>query len=307
MRRKIEQMGLADGFVAERPGSFLVRLDEFVDWTAFEAALADIYSSTTGRPSYPLLVLFKTLLLQQWYCLSDPQMEEALFDRISFRRFVGLGLSDSVPDHSTISRFRTRLGGKALELFEILNGQLDTAGLIVRNGTMMDASFVKAASNKKRLDPEAGQYGSHGEQSVAGYKAHVAMDQEFGIVRRVVVTPANINDTSVADQLIMGDEQAVYADKAYDKRARRQLLADRNVFVGIMHRPESWRPLTKRQTAFNNRMTKIRSQVEQVFAVMKHHYRLRRTRYRGLTRVTTQIVLTLMAMNLKKSMAAIEA
>lgn len=307
MQKQVGQLGLMDGFFAERSEHFLTKVNRFVDWAPLEQELSDIYSSNTGRPSYPLLVLFKTLLLQQWYCLSDPMMEEALSDRISFLRFVGLGLTDSVPDHSTISRFRTKLGSKINPLMLLVNEQLERRGLIVKQGTMMDASFVKAVSDKRSVDPEAGQYGRHKQETVAGYKAHVATDQESGIVRRVIVTPANINDASKADELIMGDEAAVYADKAYDKLARREMLVERGTFVGIMHKPQPTRPLTKEQTAFNRRMSPLRSPVERVFAVMKLHYRLRRTRYRGLARVTTQIVLTLMAMNLKRAVVLAEA
>lgn len=101
MQKVAGQMGFSDAFLVERPG-FLSEVDRFVDWHPFEEALSGIYDAGVGRPSYPLLVLFKTLLLQQWYGLSDAAMEEALADRLSFRRFVGLSLHEAVPDHSTI-------------------------------------------------------------------------------------------------------------------------------------------------------------------------------------------------------------
>jgi IS5 family transposase len=221
MQKKLGQMSFADELVCGVK-NFLSEADVRVDWSGIESELSGIYGSGTGRPSYPLLVLFKTLLLQQWYSLSDPGMEEALSDRVSFRRFVGLSLSDPVPDHSTISRFRSQLGGRYESLLSSLNRQIESQGWMVKRGTMLDASFVRAASPKKIVDPEAGQYGRHGAENACGYKMHTAVDRESGLVRRVIVTPANINDTTPADDLIMGDEQAVYADKAYDKRARRE-------------------------------------------------------------------------------------
>jgi IS5 family transposase len=111
----------------------------------------------------------------------------------------------------------------------------------------------------------------------------MAVDQKSGLSRRVIVTLANINDSTPADALVMGDEQAVYADKAYDKRARRKALQERGIFVGIMHRSNQYHPLKPAQVAFNKRMTQLRAPVEHVFGILKNHYRLRRARYIGLT------------------------
>lgn len=295
------QLGFLDGLVMERR-SFLTDVDALIDWSPVAAVLGGIYASPKGRPSYPLLLMFKILLLQQWYGLSDPGMEEAVADRISFRRFVGLGLGDAVPDHTTICRFRAQVGGRMEALMTTLNAQFELKGLIVKQGTLLDASFVKASSGKREVDPEAGRFGQNKDGRVSGYKAHVGVDQNSGIVRRVVVTPANVNDTVPADALVMGDEKAVYADKAYDKRTRRQALEQRGVFCGIMHRPNRVHRLREEQTAFNKAVGKIRAPVERIFAVLKEHYGLRRTRYRGLARTTTQIFMAIMAMNLKRAL-----
>lgn len=300
-RKHSGQLGLGDGLIAER-ASFLSEVDALIDWSPVEAVLDGIYASPKGRPSYPLLALFKALLLQQWYGLSDAGAEEAIADRISFRRFVGLGMADAVPDHTTICRFRAKVNGRLAALMAALNAQFETKGFIVRQGTLMDASFIRASSGRREVDPEAGRFGQNRDNRVSGYKAHVGVDQESGLVRRVIVTPANVNDTSVADDLVSGDEGAVYADKAYDKRARRKTLRDRGVFVGIMHRPNRGEKLGRRRTAFNKKVGKIRAAVERVFAVLKEHYRLRRTRYRGLARASGQIHLAIIAMNLKRAL-----
>jgi IS5 family transposase len=285
----------------ERP-SFLTKVDALIDWAPLEAVLEGIYGSPKGRPSYPLLQMTKVLFLQQWYGLSDLGMEEALADRISFRRFVGIGLGDAVPDHTTICRFRAQVGGRVEKLMAALNAQFERKGLIVRQGTLLDASFVNASSSKREVDPEAGRYGLNKDGSVSGYKAHVGVDKDSGIVRRVIVTAANVNDTVVADALMTGDEGAVYADKAYDTRARRERLEASGVFAGIMHRPSGPRKLTEEQTAFNKAVGKVRANVERVFAVLKQHYGLRRTRYRGLARASAQIVLAITAMNIKRAL-----
>lgn len=155
MQKQRGQLSFADGLVSGAV-NFLSEVDEVLDFRLLEKELSGIYGSRTGRPSYPLVLLFKTLLLQQGYNLSDPGMEEALTDRISFRRFVGLSLSDAVPDHSTISRFRFQLGDRYEVLLSSLNAQFESQGFIIKQGTMLDASFVRSSSPKKAVDPEAG-------------------------------------------------------------------------------------------------------------------------------------------------------
>jgi transposase, IS5 family len=282
--------------------SFLSEVDELIDWSEIEQQLEGIYSASTGRPSYPLLTLFKAMLLQQWYGLSDPRTEEAISDSISFRRFVGLSLSDSVPDHSTLSRFRAQLGNRFPKLQEAFNQQLDRRGLIVRQGTLIDASFVQSSSRQKRVDPEAGRYGRQPQDSISGYKMHMAVDQFSGLVRKVIVTGANINDSTPADELILGDEAAVYADRAYDKHERREALEQRGVFAGLMHRSSKYYDLSESQQAFNRMIIPLRAPVERTFGILKMHYRLYRTRYIGLVRTAVQINLAVMAMNLKRAL-----
>jgi transposase, IS5 family len=301
MQRKQGQLSLADGLV-KGARNFLSDVDELIDWSRIEKQLEGIYGATSGRPSYPLLTLFKALLLQQWYGLSDPRTEEAMTDSISFRRFVGLSLSDTVPDHSTLSRFRAQLGNRFESLLEAFNTQLDQRGLIVRRGTLIDASFVQSSSRDKRVDPEAGSFGGQKEGDVCGYKMHTAVDQFSGLVRKIIVTSANINDTTPADELILGDEAAVYADKAYDTQQRRKALQQRGVFAGLMHRPHKHRALSAEQKAFNEKITPLRAPVERAFGILKLHYRLRRTRYIGLLRTAVQITMACIAMNLKRAL-----
>jgi IS5 family transposase len=306
MNQKSGQLGFSDAVVEQRR-CFLDDVDALIDWKPFEKELAGVYNSGRGRPSYPRLALFKTLLLQQWYGLSDPAIEEALADRISFRRFAGLSLHDNIPDHSTICRFRAQAQSLMSRLLDLLNLQFEQRGFMIKEGTMMDATFVKAASSKNGVDPDAGRYGRHPDKSVTGYKAHVGTDKGSGLVQRVIVTPANVNDTTPADDLVMGDEAAVYADKAYDKDERRARLSGQGVFVGIMHRPCPGRPLTAGQVEFNKAMTKLRAPVERVFAALKLYYRLRRSRYIGLLRTRAQLMLAVIAMNIKRALVLAEA
>ena len=169
------------------------------------------------------MVLLRCLLLQQWYRLSDPGLEEALSDRLCFRRFVGLALADPVPDHSTLSRFRSELvrRGLAEPLLAELNRQLDARGLMVKTGTLIDASLVAADCRRPRKgEPVEGRsdrdasWNAMPEKPLFGYKAHLAVDQGSGLVRRAILTPANVSDKTPFLALVQGDEQAVYADRA---------------------------------------------------------------------------------------------
>ena len=136
--RAVGQMSLADELVGRRAGQNeqLGKIERLVQWKPLERMLRGVYAAAEGRPSYPPLSMFKALLLQQWYSLSDPQLEEALADRLSFGRFVGLSLEQEVPDYSTISRFRQQLsGGLGAQLFGEVNRQLEARGLLIKRGT----------------------------------------------------------------------------------------------------------------------------------------------------------------------------
>jgi IS5 family transposase len=237
-REERRQMSIADVVVGRRKGQNerLERIGALLNWGRIEQLLGAVYAAGEGRPAYRPLLMLRALLLQQWYSLSDPELEEALCDRLSFRRFVGLSLEEEVPDHSTLSRFRSQLAQRGLSerVFAEVNRQLERRGLMVKHGTLIDASLVEARVKPPRdaesrpgegsaLDPDAdwtrrkGGGGSH-----FGYKAQVAVDQGSGLIRKALLTSAKVNDSEVADELICGDEQTVYADKAYDSNARRE-------------------------------------------------------------------------------------
>lgn len=231
----------------------LDRLSSLVKWYRFEKILARLRSPVgPGRPAYSSLVMFKALLLQSLYGLSDSELEEALADRLSFRRFVGLTLEETVPDHTTLNRFRNLLveAGLLEKLFGELDHQLDKAGLILRRGTMLDATVIETAAARppsgsaqeasEAGDPDAGFTRRQGKPgSSYGYKAHVGVDQGSGLIRRVRTTAANVNDTAEADHLICGDEGAVLADAAYHTKARELSLKVRGIKPRLMRRPTS--------------------------------------------------------------------
>ena len=148
MRRENRPASFADALVVGVGNRRLEGIDSRIDWLAVERLLEPVYAAPTGRASYPLLSLFKAVLLGAWHGLGDPELEVALADRLSFRRFAGLGLDEAVPDHSTLWRFRDQLRRLGLTegLFAEVNRQLETQGLVVKAGTLVDATLVPAAA-----------------------------------------------------------------------------------------------------------------------------------------------------------------
>ena len=288
----------------------LERLDAVIDWDRVDGLLADIHSSRDGRPAYPPLLMAKVMLLQQWHSASDPEMEDALYDRLSFRRFVGLGFEDATPDHSTISRFRTELGrrGLAREIFAEVNRQLDDLDLVLKHGTIMDATLVDAQRSGPPFgapadagDADAG-WTKRGRSKRYGYKVHIGMDQTSCIVREAALTAANINESDVAEGLVSGDESAVYGDRACYSRERSRRLRSRGVKDRIMKRASKHNPELKPWEKTRNLLiSKLRAPVEKVFGTLKRSYRYERVRYEGLARNETEMLFKLMAYNLRRA------
>ena len=258
--------------------------------------------------------MLKALLLAQWYGLSDPELEDALCDRLSFRRFAGLPLDRGVPDETTLYRFRNELARRGLaerglagRLLAAVDAQLSARGLVLKRGTLIDASLVEADADVRKgpdgrpvtVEREAG-FAKRRGKAFFGFKAHLAVDEGSGLVRRARLTPANVNESLVADDLPMGDEAALYADKGFDSAARRALLAERGVFDGIMRRGHPRRPLTPEEVARNRALVPIRSAIERVFGTLKRSYGWTRVRYRGLARNAAHLDLLCLALNLRR-------
>jgi IS5 family transposase len=288
----------------------LDRIAGLLNWGPLTYRLDKHCRKLDGRPPFPPIVMFRALLLAQWYDLSDRELEEALCDRLSFRRFVGLGVEQPTPDHTTLCRFRERLNevGLTTKLLALINGQIEAKGLLLKRGTLIDATVVETAAARPEKatassDPDAAFLKRAGKPgSSYGYKAHVAADQGSILIRTATLTPANVAETMVADELILAnrDSAAVYADKAYDTQARRALLARLGIKDCIMHRPNKHHALTEAQSRRNAKLSKIRCRVETVFAVLKRVYGYRRTRYVGLIRNQLQLTLLAICFNLRR-------
>ena len=309
--KRTGQLSLAEALLGASPGVSgpLDRIGSLVKWYRFEKLLAGLRGDGPGHPGYPALVLFKALLVQSLYGLSDRELEEALADRLSFRRFAGLGLEERVPDHTVLCRFRNVLIEKGLldRLFAELDRQMDKAGVMVKRGTMLDATVIDAVSARPKgdrpsVDPDAGFTRGVGRAGWRfGYKAHVGVDEGSGLIRSVITTAANVNDTVPADRLIRGDERAVWADAAYDTRARRDRLKAEGRKARIARRPNKHPPaLPPRLKHYNRLIARRRAAVETTFATLKRRMRLTCIRYVGLTKASAQVLMAAIAFNLRR-------
>lgn len=308
--KRTGQMSFAEALLGDKvgsPSSSLDRLSGLVKWYRFEKLVSPLRSETSpGHPGWPALVLFKALLLQSLYGLSDRDLEEALSDRLSFRRFVGLGLEEGVPDHSVLNRFRNRLVAEGLTetLFGELDRQLEKAGMILKRGTMLDATLIETmacpGSDKTPSRDGDARFGGKPGGFVFGYKGHFAVDEGSGLIRKVIATPANVNDTTPADALICGDEKTVWADAAYDTHARRAALKAMGKKARIVRRPNKHHRLSERLVRYNRLIARRRAAVETTFATLKNRMRLTAIRYVGIAKATAQIMMAAIAFNLRR-------
>ena len=321
MRERVcGQLSLADSLVPASGDGTLDRIAAAVDWEALAAVLQGLRSARAdvGAPGYPPVVVLRCLLLGLWHGgLSDPALEAALADRLSFRRFAGLSLSDPVPDHSTLWRFRAALeaSGLAEAVFAEITRQFEAKGLIVKQGTLIDASLVRARARpagqrrdgtpRRAADPDAA-WGAKGKTKVFGYKIHIGVDQEHTLIRKVDLSAASVTDTERGDAVISGDEAMVLGDQGYASKERRQRLRAAGIRDGIMARPNKHHPVLapwpKRR---NQLLAQVRFAVERPFAVFKEHYGLRRMRFFSAARNRVQVLLACCAYNLRRAVGAL--
>jgi len=272
-------------------------LNQLINWPKLSNILSKTRKSL-GRTGYPPILLFKCLLLQKLYNASDVELEDSLHDRLSFRRFTGIGLDEKVPDATTLCRFRTTLCAKNLinKLFNQVMQDIESQGYLVKSGTLLDASIIKS-----RPQDDEGTWTKKNNTYTKGYKIHVGVDAKSELVRSVCVTPANVHDSQKAIDLITDDVAMVYADKGYDSQKIRNHLQLRGISDGIMRR--TYHAKFKSRTALRNKaLSGVRSGVERAFATLKNHYDCSRSQYVGLVKNTQNFILKIIAMNLKRTL-----
>ena len=285
---------------------FLERMDSLIPWDQLEERIRPFYPKAgRGRRPYELSAMLRIHCVQLCYNLSDPGMEDMLYEVESVRRFVGLRLSGPLPDETTILNFRHLLEEHELgqSLFEEINRHLESQGLRLREGTIVDASIIEAPSSTKNRsgerDPEMRQT-KKGNEWHFGMKVHIGADAETGVVHSVTTTPANVHDVTEAHRLQHGGEKRVWGDAEYqgvDKRAENREL---EVEWQVTMRPGRRRQLDpgSYEALLEKRKASVRAKVEHPFLYVKRHFGYAKVRYRGLVKNTQRSVLLLGLTNL---------
>lgn len=300
----------------------LVSINTFINWEAFVPILSKAFPSTDeklgGRPAYDKLMMFKILILQQIYGLSDGQAQFQITDRISFMRFLNLSIQDQVPDNKTIWLFRDTLTKKGVidELFNIFVQRLEKAGLILNKGQMVDASIVKAPI--QRNNREENQYIKDKDRKPAGwseaksrqkdidanwvtknkvhffgYKNHIKADKASKLITNFQTTPASVHDSQVLEELLEPSDkgQRIYGDSAYKSEQIAGVLKEFKMIDRIHEKGYKHKPLTSRQKASNKGKSKYRARVEHIFGSLKQFKSAMQVRCIGLERATAIITL----------------
>lgn len=288
---------------------FLSEMDKVVPWKELLALIEPHYPKLgqPGRQPYPLETMLRIHFLQQWYALSDPAAEEALYDTVSMRRFAKIGGLDNVPDETTILNFRRLLEkyDLARKLFNRVNAHLSRKGQSLRGGTIVDATIIAAPSSTKNQggerDPEMHQT-KKGNQWHFGMKAHIGVDDESGLVHHVECTAANEADITVAHTLLHGKEDTVCGDSGYTGlEKRKEFKRKRKLRYLIVAKPSTLKKIkSKRELKWaqqwEHTKASLRAKVEHPFRVIKRQFGYVKVRYRGLAKNTAQ-VLTLFALS----------
>ena len=316
----------------EKLGDPLPRLDSIVDWQAFRPLLKVIHhkqrKSSAGRKPHDVTLMFKMLVLQALYNLSDDQTEFQVRDRLSFQRFLGLSPEDTVPDAKTLWLFREQLARHGLidRLFQRFDEQLWQSGLMPKGGQIIDASLVSVPKNrntrdenkqikegktpdgwddqpnmKRQKDEDARWTKKHGK-SHYGYKNHINIDKEHKLIRRYAVTDASVHDSQVFAEVL--DEEnsgrSVWADSAYRSEVREEQLRGQGYKSRIHRKGSSRRSLNRQEQAANHRRSKIRARVEHVFGDQRTRQGSILVRTKGKVRAAVKIGLMNLTYNMRR-------
>jgi IS5 family transposase len=290
-----------------RRAQFLADMDRIIPWAELAAVIEPVYpkgSEQGGRPPIPLERMLRIYFLQLWFNLSDPAVEEALYDSVAMRSFVGIDLGvEGAPDETTICKFRHRLERNKLgkTLLKAVNEYLRTNGIKISNGTIVDATIINAPSSTKnkdgKRDPEMHQT-AKGQQWYFGMKAHVGVDSKTKLIHTILASAANVADAAALPYLLHGGETRVWGDQSYQGqtaaiRARAPHAKD---FTNRKHRGRGWTDAVAK--AKNRTKSRVRAKVEHSIGVIKRVFGFQKVRYRGLAKNLHRLEVTAALANL---------
>lgn len=321
---KENQLGFDDGFLAKRKKvsrlyRHLQQLDALIDWKPLLAKIRAIDKTGTkrgGRPRKNPRWMLKAIFLQHLFSLSDPQLEDQLIDRLSFQRFTGISLDEEIPDFTTFWRFKEALAAHHLDaqLFTLVTRQLEAHGLLVKKGTMVDATIIRSAnrplSQQKRnalqekpsaqIDTQAHSTCKGGQYSF-GYKGHIGVDIGSKLIRRLAFTPANVHDSKLTRRLISYDEHALFGDKAYANTHLKRCARVFGWFYGVLEKARRGQALSITQHKRNKQLSRVRASVEHPFAWLKTKAGLHCMRAKTEARNRLRFTLSCIGWNLNRA------
>jgi transposase, IS5 family len=288
-----------------RRAAFLAQMDQVVPWSALCALIEPVYPKPgNGRPPVGLQRMLRIYFLQHWFNLSDPAVEEALYDSRFMRQFVGIDLGrEPVPDETTVCKFRHLLEQHDLgrRVFEEVGRHLQSLGMQVSSGTIVDATIIDAPSSTKNRaqarDPEMHQT-KKGNQWYFGMKAHIGVDAKSKLIHSVAASPANVHDKHLLGELLHGQETRVYGDSAYSGHTEAIRKAAPKAKDFTNKRGYRNRPLSQREQQKNHHKSKVRARVEHAFLVIKRIFAFAKVRYRGLSKNANRLFVTCALANL---------
>ena len=327
--KQSNRLALSDYLVQKRNRrSKLDDINKMIDWRPIENKLKKVLKRTenaVGKPAYPGLLMFKCLVLQRMYNLSDIELENQLYDRNSFSRFIGLSMDDDIPDSITICRFRNELVGTRIceNLFQRIMSQIKGIGEL-KKGICVDATIVESSRRpiktlevipKDREEPDQEEviisysddteaaWIKKGNKSQYGYKLHMASDSETGLVLGGHITPANKSDMNELEQVlteIPDVEGRCFADKGYASAKNREIVKEHKLKDGIMHKAKRGKDLSVWEKLRNRCIIPIRSGIERIFGTFKRSYGFTRSQYVGKAKVEQEFYIIALAYNLTR-------
>lgn len=325
---------------SSRTQKFLKEIHDYIRWEPFQRILMDVYpvgKAAVGNSAYPPVMLLKALLLQKWFGIrSDPELENQINDRISFKVFIGLPFGDPSPDHSVISRFRDRVGAKAMERIHAeLLAQLQVKGYSIDAGLAVDARLVRSASSPlskdklEKINQQRQQEKKDGKDKpvkfsrdvesdwtvkndvpLYGMKEHASIDVKSGLVLTTVLSRASEHDTGYFQYVVIKSMHTrrmlpvVYADKGYHGQLNREFLHINDMKDGIMRKDERNAKITEFEIKRNKMISKVRYKIEQYFGVTALHQGASRARFTTLAKEGWDRICQVIAFNMKRSYLA---
>jgi IS5 family transposase len=281
-------------------------VNDLVDLSFTREWHEQLHPSERGRRAFATGIMFRVILLQQWFGLSDPEAEELIHDRRSFQEFLGITADTDIPDETTICRFRSVLveHGWDTIFFAEVHRQLQEHGVTVTRGKIVDATISEVPKGRKRedgtstRDTEASFTKKHG-RSYHGYKGHMSTDTKGKFIQRVFTSTAKDHDSIHEDKVTDGTEETLYEDSAYVNKEKKRKMRDEQRFYGIIERATRGHPLSSSQKKRNRKLSSVRCRGEHPFAEAKCRMRFK-LRYRGLRKAEWQFTMIAAAYNLKR-------